>query len=129
MKCCLSLALLLLAAPGLYAQPAYPPPAEVRAAVKKLLDRPQGDLAVKTEYAINSPDRNKVVYSFASERKADGTIERVPVMVVWSKLKKYAQGKLPAVICLHGTGGKKESQAEFMGDLANRGFVAVAIDA
>jgi predicted esterase len=39
------------------------------------------------------------------------------------------QERHPAVIVLHGTGGKKEEQMDWLKDLAGRGFVAVAIDA
>ncbi len=125
MKRCLSLALLLLAAPGLGAQPAYPPPAEVRAAFKKLLDRPKVDLDVKAGPVKQDGDLNVVSYSFASEKKADGTTERVPALVVWPK---GVTGKLPVVICLHGTGGTKEGQMGFMRELAKRGIAGVAID-
>ncbi len=40
-----------------------------------------------------------------------------------------AKGRLPAVVVLHGTGGRKEDMAGTLRDLAGRGFVAVAIDA
>jgi dienelactone hydrolase len=38
------------------------------------------------------------------------------------------KGKAPAVIVLHGTGGNKEQELPLMHTLAQRGFVAVAID-
>lgn len=123
----LSFALLLfLPTTTLHAQPAYPPPAEVRAAFKKLLDRPQVDLAVREEKTVKDVTFHIVYYSFAAEKKADGTVERVPVLIV---APENAKGKLPAVICLHGTGGTKESQLGIMKQLAKRGIVGVAIDA
>src|SRR5436190_16615086 len=126
MKRCLSLVLLLLAAPALPAQPAYPPPAEVRADFKKLLDRPYPDLDVAA--GPTTTDGNFLIsrQTFVSEKKADGTLERVPVLIV---RPKAVAGKSPAVICLHGTGGTKESQLAFMKELAKRGMVGVAIDA
>src|SRR5262249_2975085 len=64
--------------------------------------------------------------SFASEKKAGGTVERVPVLLVRPTERK---GRLPAVIVLHGTGGNKESQQGFLRELAKRGIIGVAIDA
>src|SRR5262249_55413019 len=113
-KRCLSFALLLLSAPGLYAKSAYPPPAEVRAAFKKLLDRPRVALDVKAVKPGVEDKTSEVAfyyYTFAAEKKADGTVERVPVVVV---RPQKVEGKLPAVICLHGTGGTKEGQTAFM---------------
>src|SRR5947209_807039 len=98
MNRCLWLALfLLLPAPSLHAQPAYPPPAEVRAAFKKLLDRPRVDLAIQkpAEAAPGTP----MTFSFASEKKADGTVERVPVLIVMPAQQRGT--KSPVVICLH----------------------------
>src|SRR5207249_1362269 len=39
------------------------------------------------------------------------------------------EGRLPAVIVLHGTGGRKEGMRPTLDDLARRGFLAIAIDA
>jgi dienelactone hydrolase len=100
----------------------YPPPAEVRAAFLKLLDRTKVPLDVQSV-----SDR---VYlqqvTFASEKKADGTIERVPVLIA-RPLK--GEGRRPAVIVLHGTGGTKEGMNNWLQDLAKRGIIGVAIDA
>src|SRR5437588_6515722 len=81
----------------------YPAPAEVRAAFLKLLDRPKVSLDVKVVNTTTSKDGFLHEHlTFASEKKADGTIERVPVIIVRpAKVEK----KLPAVIVLHGTGG------------------------
>jgi dienelactone hydrolase len=112
------------------AQPTAPPattPAEVKAAFLKLLDRPKVPLDVKAD--TPQPGTAGLVtehLTFASERKADGTIERVPVLVV---RPASAAGRRPAVIALHGTGGSKEGTRSWLNDLAQRGFVAVAIDA
>ena len=104
----------------------YPPPAEVRTAFKKLLDRPTVPLDVQKE---EPKVENGLVwehFTFASEKKPDGKEERVPVLLVRPEKSK---GRLPAVIVLHGTGGNKESQKQWLTDLAKRGMIALAIDA
>ena len=106
---------------------AAPPssPAEVKASFLKLLDRPRVPLDAKVE--SSDTDRGFVVerVSFASEKKADGAIERVPTLIV-----RPSDGtrRRPAVILLHGTGGTKEGMRPWMNELAGRGLVAVAID-
>ena len=65
-------------------------------------------------------------FTFASEKKADGSIERVPTFILRPEKIK---GKLPAVIVLHGTGGNKDGQLGFMKELAKRNIIGVAIDA
>ncbi|MBY0527505.1 MAG: dienelactone hydrolase family protein [Gemmataceae bacterium] len=123
-------AFLLLLLPAMLAaqesQPKYPPPAEVKSAFLKLLDRPKVPLDVKA--GDSKTEGNFVVErsSFASEKKADGTVERVPVLLVRpAKIDK----KLPVVIALHGTGGNKDSQKKLLMDLAEKGIIGVAIDA
>jgi dienelactone hydrolase len=103
-------------------------PAEVKAAFLKLLDRPRVALDVRQEGSTVEGGFAIVRASFASEKKADGTIERVPVLLV---RPAKAKGRLPAVIVLHGTGGNKEAKGvvQFMQDLAKRGIIGVAIDA
>jgi pimeloyl-ACP methyl ester carboxylesterase len=106
--------------------PSYPPPAEVKAAFLKLLDRPKVPLDVKT---VSTKTEDGLVLehlSFASEKKADGTIERVPALVLGPE---KADGKLPAIVVLHGTGGSKEGQKGWLTRLAKQGFLAIAIDA
>jgi dienelactone hydrolase len=102
------------------------PPAQVKEAFLKLLDRPKVDADVKV---ISEPKAEGGLitehFSFASEKKADGSIERVPVLLV----RPEAQGKLPAVIVLHGTGGNKEGQKSWLVELAKRGIIGLAIDA
>jgi dienelactone hydrolase len=103
------------------------PPAEAKAALLKLLDRPK----VPADVRPGRPPETKagLVYarwSFASERKADGTVERVPVLAV---LPAGAKGKLPVMIVLHGTGGSKEAVVPWLEEFARRGVVGVAIDA
>jgi dienelactone hydrolase len=105
----------------------YPPPEKVRAAFLKLLDRPKVDLDVKKGTSSTLKDGSiQEELTFASEKKADGSVERVPVVVVRpAKVEK----KMPAVIVLHGTGGNAKSQVAFMTELVKRGIIGVAIDA
>lgn len=108
-------------------QSAYPPATEVTAAFLKQLDRPRVPLDPRSETtAVVLPKSTVEAVSFASERKANGTIERVPLI-----LARPAQTatRLPVVIVLHGTGGNKESQRDFLGELVQRGIIGVAIDA
>jgi len=119
-------ALFLLAIAARADQPQYPPPAEVRAAFRKFLDRPKVPPDPKPIEA--RLDRDGLLtedLTIASEKKPDGTLERVPVLIV----RPGKGGKRPAVIVLHGTGGTKESQMGFMTELAKRGIAGVAIDA
>ncbi|OWK43793.1 dienelactone hydrolase family protein [Fimbriiglobus ruber] len=101
------------------------PPTEAKQAFLKLLDRPKVPLDAKVE---SSTEKNGLVtetLSFASEKKADGTIERVPVLVV----RPTGSEARPVVIALHGTGGNKEGMKSWLEEFAKRGLVAVAIDA
>ncbi len=102
-----------------------PTPAEVKASFLKLLDRPKVAPDVRPGQTTLDP-KGRVVetLSFASEKKADGSIERVPVLIV----RPSAAGRHPAVIVLHGTGGSKEKMRGWLDDLADRGIVGVAID-
>ena len=59
--------------------------------------------------------------SIATERT-----ERVPLLLV---SRPGAAGRHPVVIALHGTGGSKESMLPWMTALADRGFLAVGMDA
>lgn len=120
--CCLFLVPLLHAQ-----QPSYPPPAEVKAAFLKLLDRPKVPLDSKV--IGTKEDKSGWVLehlSIATEKKADGSIERVPMIVL---RPARSEKKLPAVIVLHGTGGSMGGQLGYMQELAKRNIIGVAIDA
>jgi dienelactone hydrolase len=122
--------LMLSAEASLRAQdslPKYPPPAEVKASLLKLLDRPQVPLDAKVTASKAARDGLwEEQLSFASEKKADGAEERVPLLLVRPEKN---EGRLACVIVLHGTGGNKEGQRGFLNDLAKRGIIGVAIDA
>lgn len=118
----------LIFSTGAYAQaPAYPPAVEVKTAFLKLLDRPRVPLDVRVDSPQREEDGLAVErISFASEKRPDGAIERVPVLVV---RPVKAEAKQPAVLVLHGTGGNKDALRPWLNDLARRGFLALAIDA
>ena len=104
-----------------------PPPAEVKAAFLKLLDRPRVPLEPQLISSAAIADGvAEEVLTIASERKADGSIERVPLQVL---RPSEPDGRYPAVIVLHGTSGNKASQTPFMIELVRRGIYAIAIDA
>lgn len=110
----LLLLLLLLA-------PAQETPTQVREAFFKLLDRPKVALDPQAKEA-------EIEGEFVTERLAIASekAERVPILLVRpAKL----EGRAPAVIVLHGTGGTKESQRGWLQNLARKGMIGVAIDA
>ena len=128
MRCRLLLVLVFAVSCLAPTQSAEPLPAEkAKAAFLKLLDRPK---VAPDEKAEGDPvEKNGLTYSkwsFASEKKADGTIERVPALTVAPTGKK---DKLPVMIVLHGTGGSKDSVVSWLEDFARQGIVAIAIDA
>jgi dienelactone hydrolase len=105
----------------------YPPPVQAKAAFLKLLDRPR--VPPDVEVISSKTQAEGIAYErlrFASEKKVDGTVERVPVHIVRPAAKSK---RLPAVIVLHGTGGSGKSQIPFCSELAKRGIIGVAIDA
>lgn len=112
-------------APLARAQPL--PPEKAKAALLKQLDRPRVEPAVRADE--KPTEKGQLVYSkwsFASEKKADGTVERVPVLSV---APAGAKANLPVVIVLHGTGGNKEGTTPWLEAFARAGVVGVAIDA
>lgn len=100
-------------------------PEQTRKAFLQMLDRPRVDLDVKEGPGIASGAIATQTFTFASEKKRDGTIERVPVLTV----KPAKDGRFPVLIVLHGTGGNKEGVKSWLTDLAHRGIMGVAIDA
>jgi len=64
--------------------------------------------------------------SIATERKADGKLERVPMLIV---RPADVSARRPLVIVLHGTGGNKSREYDWLERLAQRGMIALAIDA
>jgi dienelactone hydrolase len=94
-------------------------PSDTREAFLKLIDRPRVDLAAKESDSTETGGVVKIKFSYASQ--AD---QRVPGIL----LKNSSEGRHPAVIVCHGTGGMKESEVSYLKKFAAKGFVAVAID-
>jgi dienelactone hydrolase len=113
-------ALLLLSSSTLVAQSTSP--AQTRAAFLKLIDAPRIDPApVVRPITANGLRLVQEHISLSVEPS-----QRVIGLV----LKAHGStGRLPVVIQLHGTGGRKEQLLPRLMTLANRGFIAVAIDA
>jgi dienelactone hydrolase len=105
----------------------YPPAEQVRKDFLKQLDRPRIALDPRIQKTqADAGGRIVENISIASERKADGSIERVPILLVRPAAHS---GRLPAVIALHGTGGNKESLRGLLVEFSKRGMIGVAIDA
>ena len=102
------------------------PQSEVRAAFRDLLNRPRLPLEARVHEILRGDGLVTERLSFVSDRNADGTPERVPVLLV---RPVGAAGPLPAVIVLHGTGQSKERMHGWLVKLARRGLIGVAIDA
>src|SRR4051812_21154414 len=86
-------------------------PVKVKAAFLKLLERPRVALDVVEENAQTEDGLTIERLSFASEKKADGAVERVPVLLVRPETDKTngaSTRRKPVVIVLHGTGGTKD---------------------
>ena len=80
-------------------------PADTRAAFLKLLDRPRVPLAPAFEPPVEQDGLLQLAFSYASD--ADN---RVPGLLV-KVANSSAPARHPAVIVLHGTGGKKIGRA------------------
>jgi dienelactone hydrolase len=106
--------------------PAYPPVAQVREAFLKQLDRPKVDADPKPLDTKSEGGFVTEHFTIATEKKKSGQIERMPILLV---RPEKADGKRPAVVVMHGTGGTKESQRGWCLDLAKRGIIGIAIDA
>ncbi len=107
--------------------PSYPSPADVRARLLAQLDRPR--VPLDPQIRLVEPTGQGLIVerlSIASERKANGQLERVPILIV--RPEKVA-GRLPLVIVLHGTGGNKEREYDWLVRLARQGMIGLAIDA
>ncbi len=130
--CFLALMALLLVATDPRAQspapPAATPAADVKAAFLRLLDRPRVPLDPRS-HEVKAANRGVISerVDFAVEARPDGSFERVPALVLRPDWAKPGE-RFPAVIVLHGTGGRKEGSWPWLEQLAHRGFIAIAID-
>jgi hypothetical protein len=98
----------------------YPPIETVATDFKKLLERPR--VPLNPSFTVTKTDSVIVEQGFIYSEKN----ERVPILIYKpvTGTKSY-----PAVIFLHGTGGKKEDNKKIMYQLVKRGIIGVAIDA
>jgi dienelactone hydrolase len=89
-----------------------------------MIDRPRVSLEARVEHypSTNPADAAIEHFSYATDAR-----QRVPGIQLFPP--KPPKGRMPAVIVLHGTGGTKESELPLLRELANAGFLAVAIDA
>jgi dienelactone hydrolase len=111
-----------LAGSALVRAEARPAPAASRQAFLKLIDRPRVEPEVEENQMPAPPGMLQSHVVFSSQ--AD---QRVPVLLLKPDGIKPGT-KLPVVIVLHGTGGKKEGNLGLMKTLAGKGFMAVAPD-
>ena len=132
MKLCRLLPLVLLLVSIQFARakdaaPAYPPLAEVKAKLLAQLDRPR--VPLDPQVSLVEPSEPGLVVerlTIASEKKPSGSIERVPILII--RPEDTAKPK-PLVIVLHGTGGNKEGQKQWLARVARLGMIGLAIDA
>jgi dienelactone hydrolase len=92
-----------------------------RADFLKLVDRPRVALAPQVQEWPVTNGLAQFHFSFLADAK-----NRVPGILIEPE---NVSEKLPVVICLHGTGGSTANMAALCRKLAERGFIAVAIDA
>src|SRR5262249_30497746 len=85
-----------------------------------LIDRPRAPLAPEVKEIGVTDGLAQMHFTFAADAE-----QRVPGILV--KQAKSA-GRRPVVVALHGTGGNKESQLALLKELAELGFIGVAID-
>ena len=107
---------------ALAAQTAPSQPAETRAAFLKIIDKPR--VAPSPVVHAMPPSAPGLV----QEHLTLSVDASDPLTAIVMKTASSA-GRRPVVIQLHGTGGRKEQLLPRLAALANRGFVAVAIDA
>jgi len=105
-------------APGRVATPAEL--AATRAAFLKLIDRPKVPAAVEIRDLGEANGVRSAHFTYLTEAG-----QRVPGLTA---KPANSTGRLPVVIMLHGTGGKKEDMQSQMEIFAQAGFLAVAID-
>ena len=91
-----------------------------RADFLKMIDRPRVTLAPQVQELPATNPIAEFHFSFASDAS-----NRVPGILMEST---NFPGRRPVVITLHGTGGSKGNMLALCRKLADRGFIAVAID-
>lgn len=95
----------------------------IRNAFLAIIDRPRVDLLPQETEQGTVGGIVRFHFSYASELR-----QRVPGILL-AKQDLIGRGqRRPAVIILHGTGGSKESELPLLRGLAEKNFIAVAID-
>jgi dienelactone hydrolase len=94
--------------------------ADIRQDFLKMIDRPRVPLAPIEEALPVSNQFVEIQFSIAADSQ-----QRVPGVLI---KRGELSGRSPVVIALHGTGGNKEGMRSVCRKLADRGFIAVAID-
>jgi pimeloyl-ACP methyl ester carboxylesterase len=117
--------LLLLVAPfgWMQAAPAHRAPGSARllADFRKAFARPRVPLDAQI---VSSETRDGLLHEKVTVASEVGV--RVPLLIV---TRAGDTARRPAVVCLHGLGGRKEDFAGPLEEFARRGFVGVALDA
>ena len=93
-----------------------------RAAFLKLIDRPRVEPAPEIGEPKEDGEFKIVHFTYLSEAN-----ERVPGIAL--HLTAPPSPRLPCVIVMHGTGGKKENELGLLKQIATRGGLGIAIDA
>lgn len=93
---------------------------DTRADFLKLIERPRVPSAPEVRALPGTNGLAMFHFTYASDAG-----DRVPGLLVE---QEHLQGRHPVVIVLHGTGGNKEGVMPWLRELAQCGFVAVAID-
>lgn len=90
----------------------------------KLIDRPRVPLAPEVTRLADADGLEQFHFTFQAEAGP-----RVPGILIRPKSAAGSSVQpRPAVICLHGTGGRKEECVPLLRELASQGFLGVAID-
>jgi len=97
------------------------PAAATRAAFVETIKRPPAPLDPSTPKVTSEKGYRQELLSFASEPN-----ERVPVLIL---KKEDGPPRRAVAIALHGTGGTKESMRGWLQEYADRGWLAISIDA
>jgi predicted alpha/beta-fold hydrolase len=86
----------------------------------QMLDRPRAELmpAENKQREVNGIEHWHFTYAAEEAQRVTGLLTKAT----------GASGKRPVVIILHSTGGDKEESLDLLQELAQRGFVGVAVD-
>jgi pimeloyl-ACP methyl ester carboxylesterase len=96
---------------------------KTRDALLAVINRPKVDLAATEDSQTKDGDLTRIHFTYSSEAN-----QRVPGILL-AKPETLADGKRHAVtIVMHGTGGSKTGEIATLRELAEHGFIAVAID-